>query len=191
MARACLLTQETAKLAGYHSPTSWESLEKNYAPPSEDWYSESPPRKSLSPTTKKTYHEELEANINLDALSSQSSDSYVWGPIGKTPEEIAAWCAEYERGHRREMTNCCRLGNAGIYRASTESCIHRCVACSNPSYSCKRVYSTDPRLQAEQGLCAALDSGRRRYHVKQGKPMLHSERDRCTAGVFYNGAFLH
>ena len=57
-------------------------------------YSESPPRKSVSPTSMKRCKNVLEADI--DALKSHSSDTWVWDPIGKTPEEIAAWCAEYE-----------------------------------------------------------------------------------------------
>ena len=93
-----------------------------------EWYSESPPRKSLSPATKKRYHEELEAAIA--ALSSHSSDSKLWDPIGKTPEEIAAWCADYECGHRSEMANCRRLGNAGICRATLMylACTHVMLA---------------------------------------------------------------
>ena len=116
MACACLHAQEAAKLAGYHSPTSRESPEKIYAAPSEEWYSGSPPRKSLSPATKKRYHEEREADIA--ALSSRYGDPEVWDPIGKTPEEILAWCAEYERGQRRGMAKRRRLGNAAIYRAT-------------------------------------------------------------------------
>ncbi len=75
-------------------------------------YSESPPRKSLSPTTKQRFKDELEADI--DALKSHSSDPEVWDANGKTPEEIAAWCAEYERGNRRHMAKRCRMGLAGI-----------------------------------------------------------------------------
>ena len=78
MSCACFHAQKAAKLAGYHSPTSGDSPEKNYAIPSEEeylsgeWHSESPPRKSLSPATKKRHHDELEADI--DALSTHSSD---------------------------------------------------------------------------------------------------------------------
>ncbi len=77
MACACLHVQELAKLVGYLCPTSRGSQEKIYTYPSEEWYSESPPRKSISPATKK----QLEADI--DALSSHSSDpdSYVCNPI--------------------------------------------------------------------------------------------------------------
>ena len=81
----------------YHSPSSRESPEKIYASPSYDsdeLNSESPPRKSLSPATKKRHNDELEADI--DALSSHSSDPELFDPISKTPEVIAAWCAEYE-----------------------------------------------------------------------------------------------
>ncbi len=80
-------------------------------PPSEEWYSESPPRKSLSPAAAKKFNEDIEA------LGSHSSDPKFndWDPIGKTPDEIAAWCAEYERGQRREMAKRRRLGlNAHI-----------------------------------------------------------------------------
>ena len=95
---ACIHAQEATRLAGYHSLTSWESPEIQYD--SEEWYSESPLRKSLSPATKKRHHEQFEADIA--ASSSHCSDPEVWAPVGKTPEEIAAWCAEYERGNRRD-----------------------------------------------------------------------------------------
>jgi hypothetical protein len=75
--------------------------------PSEEWYSESSPRKQLSHATKK--HMEAE----IDALSSHSSDLDVWedsDPNGKTPEDIVAWCAQYERGNKREMR-----GTEGIF----------------------------------------------------------------------------
>ena len=100
MGCTCLHAQEAAKVAGYHSPTSRDSPEKIHASPSEEWHSESLPRKSLSPATKKRFHEELEDDI--DALSSHSSDSEVWDPNGKTQEEIAAWYAEYKRCNRRQ-----------------------------------------------------------------------------------------
>ena len=96
MSCECFHAQKAAKLAGYHSPTSGDSPEKIYATPSEeeylsgDWHSESAPRKSLSPASKKRDHDEFEAE--LDALSTHSSDPEeptVFDPIGKTPEEIA------------------------------------------------------------------------------------------------------
>ena len=68
----------------YHSPSSRESLEKIYASPSEgEWYSESPPRKSLSPATVKKMNAEMEG-----VTSPECSD---WDPTGKIPDEIAAW----------------------------------------------------------------------------------------------------
>ena len=76
MSCACFHAQKAGKLAGYHSPTSRDSQEKIYAPPSEEeylseeWCSESPPRKSLLP--KKRLHDELKADI--DALRTHSSD---------------------------------------------------------------------------------------------------------------------
>jgi hypothetical protein len=33
--------------------------------------------------------------------------------IGKTPDEIAAWCVEFERGQRSEMAKRRRLGVEG------------------------------------------------------------------------------
>ena len=82
-----------------------------------DVYSESPPRISLSPATKQRFKDELEADI--DALSSHSSDPEVWDANGgKTPEEIAAWCEEYERGNRRQMAKRRRMGLAGINRVT-------------------------------------------------------------------------
>ena len=93
-ALACFHAQEAAKIAGYHSPTSGDSPEKIYATPSKDdreWYSESPPHKSLLPAWKKAFEEEI------DALSSHSSNPEgpedPRDPNGKTSEEIAAWCA--------------------------------------------------------------------------------------------------
>ena len=54
----------------YHSPSSRESPEKIYATPSEEeWYSESPPRKSLSPATVKKINAEMEG-----ATSPERSD---------------------------------------------------------------------------------------------------------------------
>jgi hypothetical protein len=93
----------------YHSPSSRESQEKIDAPPSEEWYSESPPRKSLSPATVKKINEEMEA------LSSHSSDPECndWDPTGKTPDEIAAWCAYYERESRIKMAERRRRGIEG------------------------------------------------------------------------------
>jgi hypothetical protein len=62
----------------YHSPSLRESPEKIYATPSEEeWYSESPPRKSLSPTTVKKMNKEMEA-----VTSPECND---WDPTGKTP----------------------------------------------------------------------------------------------------------
>ena len=94
----------------------WRKL---YAPPSAgDWYSESPPRKSLSPATKKRHHDELEAE--LDALSIHSSDPVapeVFDPIGKTAEEIAGMVRGYKRGNRIKMAKPRRTGITGIYRA--------------------------------------------------------------------------
>jgi hypothetical protein len=79
----------------YHSPSSREKPEEIYASPSEEWYSESPLRKSLSPATVKKINEEIEA-----VSSPECND---WDPTGKTPDEIAAWCANYERESRIEM----------------------------------------------------------------------------------------
>ena len=105
----------------YHSPSSRESPEKIYATPSEEeWYSESPPRKSLSPAAVKKFNEEIEA------LSSHSSDPECndWNPIGKIPDEIAAWCAESQRCQRSAMTKHSRLGVEGKLQvfARTASC---------------------------------------------------------------------
>jgi hypothetical protein len=86
----------------YHSSSSRESPEKIYASPSEEWYSESPLRKSLSPATVKKMNKEMEA------VSSSEYDH--WDPTGKTPDEIAAWCADYERYQRSEMAKRRRRG---------------------------------------------------------------------------------
>ncbi len=111
-----LYAQQVAKLAVYRSPSSRDSLEKIYASPWEELYSESPQRKSLSPTTKKRFDKELKADIAV--LSSH-------GMEGKTLEEIAAWCAEDERGQRREMAKRRRLGITG----TCLSCV-RCESCT-------------------------------------------------------------
>ena len=58
---------------------------------------------------------QLEADI--DALSPHSSDPEIFDPEAKTTAEIAAWCAEYERGKRRDrrlMAKRRRMGSAGI-----------------------------------------------------------------------------
>ena len=102
----------------YHSPSSGDSPEKIYATHSDDdreWYSESPPRKSLSPTWKKAFEEEM------DALSSHSSDPE--GPEdpgdtnGKTIEEIRAWCTEYERKQKMVRVERQRAEIDGMYDA--------------------------------------------------------------------------
>jgi hypothetical protein len=82
----------------------------------EELYSESPPRKSISLANNK----QLEADI--DVLCSHSSDPDVWDPVGKTPKEFAAWCAEYKRGNRRKMAKHHSSDIAGIYRERTETC---------------------------------------------------------------------
>ena len=119
MSCACFHAQKAAEIAGYHSPSSGDSPEKIYATPSDDdreWYSESPPRKSLSPAWKKAFEAEIVV------LSSHSSDPEgpedPGDPNGKTPEEIAAWCAEYERKNRRIRVERQRAGIEGIYHAA-------------------------------------------------------------------------
>ena len=123
MSCACFYAQKAADIAGYHSPRSGDSPERIYATPSKiyattsdedrEWYSESPPRKSMSPASKKAFEEEL------DALSSHSSDPE--GPEdpgdteGKSIEEIRAWCAQYERKQKMERIERQRAGIAGIY----------------------------------------------------------------------------
>jgi hypothetical protein len=98
MACACMHVQAAARRANNHSPSSRDSLEKVYAT---DVYSESPPRKVLSPATKKSFKDDLEAAIDeLSSHSSDPSEPEVWDLNGKTPEEIATWCEEYERGNR-------------------------------------------------------------------------------------------
>ncbi len=101
-------------------------------PPSEEWYSKSPQHKSLSPAAVKKFNEENEA------LSSHSSNRKCndWNPIGKTPDEITAWCAEYERGQRSEMTKRCRQdiqGKVPVF-AHTAPCNDWCISGSHPSY---------------------------------------------------------
>ena len=53
-----------------------------------------------SPESMLRFKAQLEADI--DALSSWSSDPEIFDPEDKTTAEIAAWCAEYERGKRRD-----------------------------------------------------------------------------------------
>ncbi len=65
----------------YHSPSLRESPEKIYATPSEEeWYSESPPRKLLSPATVKKMNEEMKA-----VTSPECND---WDPTGKTQDVV-------------------------------------------------------------------------------------------------------
>ncbi len=69
----------------YHLTSSRESPEKICASPSEEWYSESPPRKTPSPAAAK------KLKVDFEALNSHSYDPECndWDPIGKTPDEIA------------------------------------------------------------------------------------------------------
>ncbi len=66
---------------------------------------ENGPRKSLSPATVKKFNEEIEA------VSSPEYDH--WNPTGKTPDEIAAWCTDYERDQKGEMAKRRRRGIDG------------------------------------------------------------------------------
>ena len=69
-----------------------------------------------SPESMRRFKAQLEADI--DALSPHSSDPEIFDPEGKTTAEIAAWCAEYERGKRRDrrlMAKHRRMGSAGLY----------------------------------------------------------------------------
>ncbi len=89
----------------YHSPSSRESPEKIYATPSgEEWYSEFP-HKSLSPATVKKMNEEMEG-----VTCPECND---WDPTGKTPDEISAWYANYERESRLKMAERQRWGLEG------------------------------------------------------------------------------
>jgi hypothetical protein len=114
----CMLACTAARRAGYSTPSSRDSSEivcmlLMY---SESRDSESPPRKYASPASKKRLKGKLEADT--DALSDHSSDPEAWDPISKTPEEFAAWCAEYEHGNRQQMAQSRPMGIAGILRVS-------------------------------------------------------------------------
>ncbi len=63
----------------------------------------------LSPATVKKINE------GIEALSSHSSDPecHDWDPTGKIPDEISAWCVDYEHGQRSEMAKCRRRGVEG------------------------------------------------------------------------------
>ena len=68
-----------------------------------------------SPESMRCFKAELEADI--DALRPHSSDPEIFDPVGKTTAEMAAWCAEYERGKRRDrrlMAKRRRMKSAGI-----------------------------------------------------------------------------
>ena len=82
MACTSLRKQDAARRAGYYSPTSRESPEIQYAT---YVYSESPPRKSESPSSRKRFNVQLEAE-----MAKMSSDSNDFNPAGKSPEEIVA-----------------------------------------------------------------------------------------------------
>jgi hypothetical protein len=73
---------------------------------SKEWYLKSPQRKSLSSATAKRLKEDIAV---MSCHSSDPKDND-WNPVGKTPDEIAAWCTEYERGQRSEMAKRSRLG---------------------------------------------------------------------------------
>ena len=109
--------QAEARRAGYHTLSSRDSPEKVYA---NDVYSKSPPRESPSPASMKRFKDQLEADI--EALSSHSSDPEepeIFDPEIMTPEDIAAWVAEYESANRQQMAvppERRRMGLAGIMR---------------------------------------------------------------------------
>ncbi len=84
-------TAHSVGTAGRKSPLTGDCLPPGEATSEGEWYSESPPRKSLSPATVKKINEEIEA------VSSPAYEH--WDPTGKTPDEIAAWCADY--GHNQ------------------------------------------------------------------------------------------
>ncbi len=96
---------DAARLAWYHSLTSAESAKVEYAT---EWHSESPPHKSMPPSSKKWYRNEQEAM--MDAMSS-NSDSF--NPEGKAVQDITDWCQESECAankafvdSRRSATGC-------------------------------------------------------------------------------------
>ena len=64
--------QAMAKLAGYHSPTSRECTEVEYASPEWEWATVEEPG---TPRTRKRDHEQLEAEI--DALGSAESEGEI------------------------------------------------------------------------------------------------------------------
>ncbi len=51
-------------------------------------------------------------NEEIEAFSSHSSNPECngWDPTGKTPDEIAAWYADYERGQSSKMAKRRRRG---------------------------------------------------------------------------------
>ena len=169
MSCACFHAQKAAEIAGYHSPSSGDSPEKIYATPSDDddddreWYSESPPRTSLTAADIREFEAEL------DALSSHSSDPE--GPEGpgdtrgKSIEEITAWCKQYERKQKMERIARQQAGIEGICHATHmfRTCTNVMLpsACSHPRDGGTHVYSADPGAQEEQGLCSALSSDRK------------------------------
>jgi hypothetical protein len=63
---------------------------------------------------------------DIEAMRSHSSDpeDNDWNSIGKTPDEIAALCAEYEHGQKSEMAKRHGLGVEGKIPvfARTASC---------------------------------------------------------------------
>jgi len=66
------IPQAMAKLAGYHSPTSRECTEVEYASPEWEWAMVEEPG---TPRTRKRAHEQLEAEI--DALGSDESEGEI------------------------------------------------------------------------------------------------------------------
>ena len=87
------------------------------------------------------FKDQLEADI--DALSSRSSDPEepeIFDQEGKTPAEIAAWCAEYRRAwrgkrrNRRLMAQRRRVGIAGIWHGGFSIIIvYSLISCLQPS----------------------------------------------------------
>jgi hypothetical protein len=50
-------------------------------------------------------------NAEMEGVTSPECSD--WDPTGKTPDEIAAWCADYERDQKGEMAKRWRRGIDG------------------------------------------------------------------------------
>ncbi len=154
--------------------TSRESPEKIYASPSDEWYSESPPRTSISPTTKR----QLEADLDeLSSLSHSSDPEHeVWDSTRKTPQEVAAWYVEYKGCNRnlKEMARRGCEGTTGIHIVCAQT-----LACTDALLV--TIQATAARVSTPQTLARKRSKGYAPRLVVGGVDTTSSDEEQATA----------